>query len=299
MYKTVSPKITVFILLLLTLAGCSDKVDRQMPQPKSGYTLPVSTEIQGRLKNYLKIPKQEIEIKIEIDTASLGMNYKMLTELNVDFIRSKTFDSDLDKRIYQPSLELALLDKFGQKVINISYSGSQDEFLKMLSKADGMNKLQFSNTSSMYFDFKGEGTKDDLKDAFSYLYDLEQADRSVVVSYFKKQGNVNSTATFQGETYSSETYQSGNEQKRNKSSNESDCDTFLRGYKNYVENYVRLLKEQQKNPSSTEILTKASKYAAEANQWASKAESCKDDPEFLEKYTRVQMELTRSLQNIN
>ncbi len=74
-----------------------------------------------------------------------------------------------------------------------------------------------------------------------------------------------------------------------------ECTEFLNGYEGYVEDYIDLAKEVQKDPANPGLMQKVSSMAADAQKWAPKGHECEKDPEFIRKYAEVQGRLSSAM----
>ena len=74
----------------------------------------------------------------------------------------------------------------------------------------------------------------------------------------------------------------------------NECDAFLEGYEKYVNDYIELAQQAQSNPTDMTLMQKAADMSVEAQKWASKGTSCENDPDFIEKYTKIQGKLANA-----
>lgn len=81
------------------------------------------------------------------------------------------------------------------------------------------------------------------------------------------------------------------EEVENVSSNNAECDEFLNGYENFMDNYIVILKKSLADPSDMSVLTEYMSLMTEASEWTSKTPDC-TDTEFLLKLSKIQMKMT-------
>ena len=74
-------------------------------------------------------------------------------------------------------------------------------------------------------------------------------------------------------------------------SNNSECDEFLEGYENFMDNYIVILKKSKADPTDMSIMTEYMSLMTEASEWTSKTPDC-TDTEFLLKLSKIQMKMT-------
>lgn len=75
------------------------------------------------------------------------------------------------------------------------------------------------------------------------------------------------------------------------SSNNAECDEFLEGYENFMDNYIVILKKSKADPTDMSIMTEYMSLMTEASEWTSKTPDC-TDMEFLLKLSKIQMKMT-------
>ena len=73
-------------------------------------------------------------------------------------------------------------------------------------------------------------------------------------------------------------------------SNNSECDEFLEGYENFMDNYIVILKKSKADPTDMSIMTEYMSLMTEASEWTSKTPDC-TDMEFLLKLSKIQMKM--------
>ena len=71
-------------------------------------------------------------------------------------------------------------------------------------------------------------------------------------------------------------------------SNNSECDEFLEGYENFMDNYIVILKKSKADPTDMSIMTEYMSLMTEASEWTSKTPDC-TDMEFLGKLSKIQI----------
>jgi replicative DNA helicase len=74
------------------------------------------------------------------------------------------------------------------------------------------------------------------------------------------------------------------------SSNNAECDEFLEGYENFMDNYIVILKKSKADPTDMSIMTEYMSLMTEASEWTSKTPDC-TDMEFLLKLSKIQMKM--------
>ena len=73
-------------------------------------------------------------------------------------------------------------------------------------------------------------------------------------------------------------------------SNNSECDEFLDGYENFMDNYIVILKKSKADPTDMSIMTEYMSLMTEASEWTSKTPDC-TDMEFLGKLSKIQLKM--------
>ena len=76
-------------------------------------------------------------------------------------------------------------------------------------------------------------------------------------------------------------------------SNNSECDEFLEGYENFMDNYIVILKKSKADPTDMSIMTEYMSLMTEASEWTSKTPDC-TDMEFLGRLMEIQMKIANA-----
>lgn len=74
----------------------------------------------------------------------------------------------------------------------------------------------------------------------------------------------------------------------------SPCDKFIEGYEKYVDKTIEILNKMEKDPSDTEIISEYVKLQGEAAKWMQipQDSKCANDPDFMAKFTQIQLKFT-------
>lgn len=78
----------------------------------------------------------------------------------------------------------------------------------------------------------------------------------------------------------------------------SNCDEFLTGYENYVDNYIAVLKKYKANPTDATILKDYTKLAGESTEWSTKSAECAGDPKYSAKLTKIMTKLSTAMSSM-
>lgn len=73
------------------------------------------------------------------------------------------------------------------------------------------------------------------------------------------------------------------------------CDEFLNGYEEYMDQYIAILKRQKANPTDMSILSEYTTMAAKAGEWTTKTKDCATDPKFATKYTEIAAKMANAM----
>jgi hypothetical protein len=79
----------------------------------------------------------------------------------------------------------------------------------------------------------------------------------------------------------------------NVSSNNSECDDFLKGYENFTDKYIDIIKKQKANPSDMSIMTEYASLMGKASDWATKTPDC-SDAKFVSKLSKIQLKIANA-----
>ena len=75
------------------------------------------------------------------------------------------------------------------------------------------------------------------------------------------------------------------------SSNNAECDEFLEGYENFMDNYIVILKKSKADPTDMSIMTEYMSLMTEASEWTSKTPDDCTDLAFVAKLSKIQMKM--------
>jgi hypothetical protein len=297
----------IFILsisLLLSCAGNKEAEKIKLPELSLKKELIVQEHVLGDLKDYLSIIKsyngEEMQYTIEVskkhvvnDTSQV--EYLIKSELSFFLIGSKNISAGVGYNHYGPTLSLDLLDDKGNIIefngwnSKIDMVESMEDFSKMLIgqeiETDGSNQISLKferNYPSYMFN--------DTSELNNFIKDVKRINgvrvNSEIIAEKQDSKSSNEETSKQSDNSSS-------------SSSSSDCDKFLMGYEKYVDDYIAILKEQKADPTNMKIISKVAKITEESKNWASKMEDCKNDPQFLSKYTELQQKILKSASSLN
>jgi hypothetical protein len=74
-------------------------------------------------------------------------------------------------------------------------------------------------------------------------------------------------------------------------SNNSECDEFLEGYENFMDNYITILKKSKADPADMSIMSEVMSLMTEASEWTSNTPDDCTDMEFIGKLSKIQLKM--------
>ena len=74
----------------------------------------------------------------------------------------------------------------------------------------------------------------------------------------------------------------------------SKCDKFLKDYEKFMKDYIAILRKYKANPSDMSIMSDYTKMVSEASKWANYDKDCTNNPEFIGKFTEIQMKIANA-----
>lgn len=91
---------------------------------------------------------------------------------------------------------------------------------------------------------------------------------------------------------------SKNESASSTTKSSGDCDEFLKGYENFMEQYIDIMKKMQNNPNDNSVMTDYTTMMTEATEWADKTADCAEDAKFAAKLTEIQMKIANAASDL-
>lgn len=274
-------------LALLPFAGChsAEKAVELPAAPTAAISVQAEPAVSGDLSDFVEIVPGAYQVSVSKQD---GDSYETTVKVKVRLVKATTIKAGQGYNNYGPELTARLLDASGAPIDganNLFTSASFDGNLApLLKQGKGEEWLTFHVTQS--FSGYSEETKAALPaKATQFLAALQGAKKisltsKIVVETFedKAAGGTASAAAATGNDSESES---------DEGNSGGDCDAFLTGYEEYVNDYMALAKEMQADPTNAALLSKYSAMSMKAAQWAGKAKGCENDPDFQAKYTAL------------
>lgn len=288
------PRFLVGAILAGALVSCGHADKAEMPAPPAPLSVAGEPAVSGELADYLTIVPGSYQVTVSPnDLGDMG-GYKLTAKVKVRFIKAKDMASSDDNSCCGPELVARLLDASGAPVTGferLTDDIRRTELAGMMKRGTGEEWLTFS-TQDSFFDKETATQK-----ATAWLATLQQAKKIGLVSSVsvadanaaKDSESLTTDANaLMAQANAAVAAASGaSATESDEATSGSDCDAFLKGYGEYVNDYVALAKEMQANPSNTALLAKSSAMSMKAATWASKAKGCENDPDFQSKYSAL------------
>ena len=288
------PRFLLGAVCVVALAACGHADPAEMPAPPAPLSVAGEPAVSGELADYLTIVPGSYQVTVSPNDLGSTGGYKLTTKVKVRFIKAKEMASSDDNSCCGPELVARLLDASGAPVTGferLTDNMRRTELAGMMKRGAGEEWLTFS-TQDSFFDKETAN-----KQATAWLAALQQAKKIGLVSSVSA-ADANASKDAENPTATAEALMAqanaavaaasgAAATETHEAASGSDCDAFLKGYGEYVNDYVVLAKEMQANPTNTALLTKSSAMSMKAAQWASKAKGCENDPDFQAKYAAL------------
>lgn len=268
-------------LALLPFAGChSAHTAVKLPAaPAAPVRLTAEPAVSGELGQLLEVVPGSYQSSTTFDG---DHGYETTVKLKVRLLQSATIKAGRGYNDFGPVLTARLHDASGAPLDDLDHFSTRASYggnlASLLKQGKGEEWLTFTTTK--YFSGLGEEEKAALPaQVAKYLAAVQSAKKISLTSQveaerFEKKDEA--TASVSGATADA-TSDDG----------DGNCDAFLKGYEEYVDDYVALAQEMQANPSDAALLAKSSAMSLKAATWAGKAKGCENDPDFQAKYSAL------------
>ena len=274
---------------LLAFAGChsAEKPVELPAAPAAAVAVQAEPAVSGDLSRAVAIVPGTYQVSTVMED---GDTYKTTIKVKVRFLTPTVIKAGQGYNNYGPVLMARLLDASGAPIdgadrlsTRASYAGGLAPLLK---QGQGEEWLTFDTSES--FHGYGEAEKAALPaKARNYLALLQGAKKISLASEIEAE-HFEEKAAKSSASASAGSLADGDDA-------DGDCDAFLTGYEEYVNDYVALAREMQADPTNAALLTKSSAMAMKAAQWAGKAKGCENDPDFQAKYAALSTKMAMGM----
>ena len=276
-------------LVLLPFAGChsAEKAVELPAAPTAAISVQAEPAVSGELSKLLEVVPGSYQSSTTYDG---DHSYETTVKLKVRLLQSAAIKAGRGYNDFGPVLTARLHDASGAPLDDLDHFSTQASYggnlASLLKQGKGEEWLTFTTTK--YFSGLGEEEKAALPaQVAKYLAAVQSAKKISLTSQieaerFEKKDDATASASAATADATSD-------------DGEGDCDAFLAGYEEYVNDYVALTKEMQANPSDAALLARSSALSMKATQWASKAKGCENDPDFQAKYTALSTKMAMGM----
>lgn len=276
----------VWLGLALPFAGCHSAPKKvELPAaPTAAIAVQAEPAVSGELSKFIEVVPGTYQVSVAKD----DYRYETSVKVKIRLTSPTTIKAGSGYNNFGPVLTARLNDASGAPLDDLdnfstrsSYGGNLASLLK---QGKGEEWLTFTRT----FIFSGFGEAEEAAQTAKvnkFLGVLQGAKKVSLTSQieqerFEKKDDASVASP------GSEVADAGSG---------GDCDAFLAGYEEYVNDYVALAKEMQANPSNTALLAKSSAMSLKAAQWADKAKGCENDPDFQAKYAALSTKMAMGM----
>lgn len=259
-------RLLLIMMILFVILGCSnDKI--RLPEPPKNLQYDAMSRIDGPLSDYIEVVPGQYKFEIEKREDDYSPNYNGKIFIKFKFKKPLSLNYDYYEG-YGPSL-------FG-KALN-----------EKKMPLDFKLNIEIDKNLSSYL-ARGEG--EEWLELKLYAQGLIKSEEDVIriLDEFEKDKYIRFDSQINQDSISN----SENLTKKSVEKEElNECDEFLIGYENFMNKYIKAVKKYNENPSNQEIVNEYTKLMSSLSEWSNKAGKCKDDKEFIKKFSQIQIKI--------
>ena len=271
------PLIILTTIVLIVILGCSDDKIK-LPEPPNNLQFQAIEKIDGSLSDYIEVvPGQyKFELEKEEDGYSPKYNGKIFVKFKFKkpiYLEYNNYES------YEISLQGKALDK---KRIPLNFKLNLEvgrDLNSYLNRGEDKELLELK--------FYTQSLLNSEEDA---LLILEEFKKGKFIRFYSEVRQIQRSSISKSENYvEKKSFNSNQGPIEAKKLNE--CDIYLIGYENFMKKHIEIVKKHSNNPSNPEVLKNYTRVISEVSKWTNIPEKCKDDIEFLEKLSEIQIKI--------
>lgn len=270
----------VILLASILVTSCKgndqDELDKtiSLPDPPKDIKYVGVQLIDGPLSEYLEVVEGEYLLELEKNEDKYLLGYDGQMKVKFRFLKSIDVKAGSGYNSFGPSLLGDVQDEQGKPLDFTLEANSNEDLARFLKRGSGEEWITLN--------ISGQGGCDNAEDAAKQLEE------------YKKGKKIRFNSEIVEEKFDSDS--SSSSESNDLSSSSGDCDEFLEGYEEFMDNYVAILKKYKNNPSDMSILSDYTSLTSEAQEWATKTAECANDPKYASKLSAIQMKIATAMQ---
>lgn len=278
MKKTIK-QTSIFLLTALFLQSCGGGEEGaiSLPDPPKDVKYEAVSLIDGPLSEFMEVVPGNYNLEIKKNEDEFLLGYDGTIKVKFRFLKSIDVKAGTGYNSFGPSLMGQVLNESGMPMdfsIDITADTGLARYLKRGSGEEWLT-LTISSQGSC------ENADDAAKQLEKYVNGKKIRFNSEIV-----EEEFDTESSGDGEDSESELSGSG------------DCDEFLAGYEEFMDEYITILENYQNDPSDASLVADYTRMMNEASKWASRAPDCSSDPTFAAKLTAIQMKISNAASGI-
>ena len=261
--------------------GSSDNKNINLPDPPNNISYQGFGLVDGPLSSYLEVVPGSYSLDLVKSEDSYLPGYREKSKVKFKFIKSVDIKAGTGYNQYGPSIIGQVLNNQGIPL---------DFKLSKHADADLANYLKRgSGEEWLTFNVNGQGLIHSHDDAVRVLKMYKNGEKIRFTSEIieEKFGN-ESTST--SSSTSSSTLKSTSDD-----ISIGNCEEFLNGYEEFMNEYINIMKKMKKNPEDLTIISEYTQMMTKATEWAEKTQDCSIDAKFTARYTEIQLKIANAL----
>lgn len=235
--------------------------------------------IDGPLSDYIQVlpGKYLFELKKNEDKFLLG--YEGIMKVKFRFLKPLDAKVGMGYNYYGPSLKGKALDEQGAP-LNFQLNANTDEDLATyLRRGSGEEWLVLR--------LSAQGKADSKEEADRMLAGFEKGKKIRFNSEIILEENRKESSSSRANTETTL-------DKTTSSASSEDCDEFLRGYEEFMNEYIAIMKKYKDDPTDISLINEYTEMLSKAGDWSDKTKGCEDDPAFATRFIEIQMKIAKA-----
>jgi hypothetical protein len=274
----------LFVSVILTSCGGNSESESgekiSLPDPPTDVKYDGVQLIDGPLSEYIEVVPGQYALELEKKEEKYILGYSGTIKVKFKFLKPIDVRSGSGYNNYGPSLLGKALDEKGAPLdFNMDINADKD-LATYLKRGSGEEWLTLNINS--------QGLCENADEAAKQLEKYKSG----------KKIRFNSEIVEEKFDSGSSTSNSSEAEKSDESNSTSDCEEFLKGYEDFMDSYIAILKKYKNNPTDASILSEYTSVLSEASEWSSKTADCAADAEFAAKFTEIQMKIANAASDL-
>lgn len=275
-------KIILVLMAFTALTACNKTKEIKIVEPPKELILNVVQNIDGDLGQFSFAKNEKIKISFKKNEDEMFPGFEYEIPVKIIFSSASNIKAGRGYNYYGPSMELEFLDKDGKKIEDL-YASMTDSYTDLASLIkEGSNREEWVNFTGSY--------------SVNSIEDKSFEESKAFIDAISKASSIRIKSEIIAEKADpTPNENAANTESSSNSSSGGNCDEFLEGYEEFMDDYIVVLKKYKDNPTDTSILSDYTSLMTEAQSWATKTKDCATDPAYAAKFVAIQMKIANAM----